>query len=102
MFLDCWAWCGWVDHTDTPPEYDGHRKSGDTDSINRFCLNRHEGNINGIFLDHSIRKVGLKQLWTFKWSRVFNTVNPWTAAGGVTPDDWKNYGTGWMTQFKDY
>jgi prepilin-type N-terminal cleavage/methylation domain-containing protein len=102
LFLDCWAWCGWIDDTDMPPEYDGHRRTGDTDSINRFCLNRHEGFINGAFLDYSVRKVGLKELWTFKWSRVFNPVNPWTTAGGVTPDDWKNYGTGWLAKFKDY
>ncbi len=102
MFFDCWLWCAWVDDTDAPPDYDGERKPTDRDSINRFCMDRHDGFVNGAFLDYSVRKVGLKELWTFKWSRVFNTVNPWTAAGGVTPDDWRNYGTGWMAKFKDY
>jgi prepilin-type N-terminal cleavage/methylation domain-containing protein len=54
LFLDCWAWCGWIDDTDTPPEYDGQIRTGDVDSINRFCLNRHEGFINGAFLDYSV------------------------------------------------
>jgi prepilin-type N-terminal cleavage/methylation domain-containing protein len=102
MFLDCWAWCGWIDETDTPPEFDGHTRLGDTDSINRFCLNRHEGAVNGSFLDYSVRKIGLKELWTFKWSRVYNRANVWTRAGGVRPEDWSYYGDGWMAKFKDY
>jgi prepilin-type N-terminal cleavage/methylation domain-containing protein len=102
MFLDCWAWCGWIDDTDTPPEYDGQIRTGDVDSINRFCLNRHEGSINAAFLDYTVRKVGLKELFTFKWSRIYNTANAWTTAGGVTPADWKNHGTGWLAKFKDY
>ncbi len=102
MFLDCYFWCGWPDDDDSPPEYDGHQYRGDDNAMNRFCLNRHEGHINAIFMDYHVQKVGLKQLWTLKWSRAFNTVNPWTTAGGVTPGDWRNYGNGWMGKFQDY
>ncbi len=102
MFLDSWFWCGWVDDTDTPPEYEGHRKSGDADSINRFCINRHAGGINAAFLDYTVRKVDLKELFTFKWNRHYNTANRWTRAGGATPDDWSNWGNGWLAPFKDY
>ena len=85
-----------------PPSYDGDRWVSDADAMNRFCLNRHDGNVSVIFMDYHVQKVGLKQLWTLKWSRDFNVVNPWTIAGGVTPGDWKNYGTGWMAKFQDY
>ncbi|MFH1881341.1 MAG: type II secretion system protein [Planctomycetota bacterium] len=97
MFLDCYFWCGWPDDDDTPPEYDGHQLRPDENAMNRFCLNRHEGHVNIIFMDYHVQKVGLKQLWTLKWSRDFNLVNPWTTAGGVLPADWPN----WMSSFKD-
>jgi hypothetical protein len=42
--------------------------------------------------------VGLKELWTLKWHRSFNTAGPWTKAGGVSPEDWPE----WIRPFKDY
>ncbi len=62
------------------------------------CINRHEGTINGLFLDWSVRSVGLKELWTLKWNLDFDTPGPWTKAGGVLPEDWPE----WMRRFKDY
>jgi prepilin-type processing-associated H-X9-DG protein len=62
------------------------------------CINRHDGFVNGLFLDWSVRKVGLKELWTLKWHRDFDTAGPWTKAGGVKPEDWPQ----WMRRFKDY
>jgi prepilin-type N-terminal cleavage/methylation domain-containing protein len=101
MFLDCYFWCGWPDDDDTPPEYDGHQYRGDDNAMNRFCLNRHSGAVNVIFMDYHVEKVSLKQLWTLRWSKDFSKINPWTTAGGVTPGDWSNYGSGWMGKFKD-
>jgi len=63
-----------------------------------FCMNRHHGHINGLFLDWSVRRIGLKELWTLKWYSDFDTSNPWTKAGGVQPEDWPE----WMSNFKDY
>lgn len=62
------------------------------------CINRHNGHINSLFLDWSVRKVGLKELWTLKWNMQFDTANKWTKAGGVQPEDWPE----WMRGFKDY
>ena len=62
------------------------------------CINRHDGYVNGLFFDWSVRKVGLKELWTLKWHRKFNTANEWTKAGGVRPEHWPK----WMRHFKDY
>ncbi len=72
--------------------------SGHINSMNRFCINRHQQGINGIFLDYSVRKVWLKELWTLRWGRNFYPVNPWSRAGGVLPEDWPE----WMRSFKDY
>jgi len=62
------------------------------------CINRHNGHVNGLFLDWSVRKIGLKELWTLKWNMQCNTAGPWTKAGGVKPEDWPK----WMRGFKDY
>jgi hypothetical protein len=37
-------------------------------------------------------------LWTLKWHRTFDTMGPWTRAGGVMPSDWPR----WMQRYKDY
>ncbi len=50
------------------------------------------------FMDGSVRKVGLKELWTLMWSRHFLTTGPWTKTGGVKPEDWPQ----WMRKFRDY
>jgi prepilin-type N-terminal cleavage/methylation domain-containing protein/prepilin-type processing-associated H-X9-DG protein len=65
---------------------------------NGSCINRHNGYVNGLFLDLSVRKVGLKELWTLKWHKRFHVGGPWTKAGGVQPEDWPQ----WMRSFKDY
>jgi prepilin-type N-terminal cleavage/methylation domain-containing protein len=61
-------------------------------------INRHNGGINELFMDWSVRKVGLKELWTLKWDKQFDTRGPWTKAGGVQPEKWPP----WMRRFKDY
>jgi prepilin-type N-terminal cleavage/methylation domain-containing protein/prepilin-type processing-associated H-X9-DG protein len=66
--------------------------------INAFCIDRHNGYVNGLFLDWSVRPVGLKELWTLKWSHDFDRAGRWTTAGGVQPEDWPE----WMRGFKDY
>ncbi len=63
-----------------------------------FFINRHDGYINGLFVDWSVRKVGLKELWTLKWNMQYETAGPWTKAGGIQPEDWPP----WMRNFKDY
>jgi prepilin-type N-terminal cleavage/methylation domain-containing protein/prepilin-type processing-associated H-X9-DG protein len=83
------------DETAPPPYEDGFPAQV---GMTPFCMNRHNGNVNGLFLDWSVRKVGLKELWTLKWHENFNTANEWTKAGGVTPSQWPL----WMRQFKDY
>ncbi len=66
--------------------------------LNSFVMERHGRETNGMFLDWSVRKVGLKELWTLRWASDFNRAGPWTKAGGVQPDDWPK----WMRECKDY
>jgi hypothetical protein len=63
-----------------------------------FSINRHKGYVNALFMDYSVRKVGLKELWSLKWHRNYNVRGPWTIASGVQPDDWPP----WMKEFNDY
>jgi len=95
--------CLWYDvypyDTDHPPEYPGDVvKTGGAGEMKRVCVNRHNGAINGLLLDWSARKIGLKELWTLNWYRGYNMSNVWTKAGGVAPADWPD----WMRTFKDY
>jgi prepilin-type N-terminal cleavage/methylation domain-containing protein/prepilin-type processing-associated H-X9-DG protein len=95
VLLDCAVGKSNPDDTDQPPPMEeywlGPNMSG-------FCIDRHDGGINVLFMDASVRKVGLKELWTLKWHQGFNTANKWTSAGGVQPSDWPK----WMRKFKDY
>ena len=82
---------------DEPPEYDGHIYMGDPMNINEirnFCINRHNGGVNCLFLDFSARKVGLKELWLLKWHR------KWPEHRGEPQPlpEWPE----WMKNFKDY
>jgi len=92
----------WPFPTDSPPEYNGQQGGtgsfGSTDEMQHFCIGRHEAFINGLFMDWTVRKVGLKELWTLKWHRDYDVNGPWTRAGGVTPADWP----AWLRPFRDY
>ena len=79
-----------------PPEEDG-QWSGANSEMKHFCINRHEGRIDMLFLDWSARSVDLKELWKLKWHREFNTNGNWTKPK-VMPRDWPD----WMLKFKDY
>jgi prepilin-type N-terminal cleavage/methylation domain-containing protein/prepilin-type processing-associated H-X9-DG protein len=61
---------GFPYHEDEPPEV-GNLLSWD--EIHRYCIPRHKDSINALFVDLSVRKVGLKQLWELKWHRHFRT-----------------------------
>ena len=87
----------WPDEDNVPPNYDGQTWAT-ASQMGRFCINRHSGFVNRAFLDGSARKVGLKELWTLKWHREYDTCGPWTVCGGVEPNDWPE----WMRDFGDY
>ena len=99
--LDCALWAGFPNPTDSPAKSEDKaatEPSLDSNGMKLFSINRHSGCINSIFMDWSVRKVTLKELWKLKWHKNFNTNGPWTKAGGVNPEDWPE----WMRGFKDY
>jgi prepilin-type N-terminal cleavage/methylation domain-containing protein/prepilin-type processing-associated H-X9-DG protein len=99
---DCLSVEPYVMHNEAPPEIEG--SFGRTwagqpyTEWGSWCINRHGGGINMLFMDWSVRKVGCKELWTLKWHRQFDTAGRWTSAGGVRPEDWPE----WMRGFKDF
>jgi prepilin-type N-terminal cleavage/methylation domain-containing protein len=99
LFLDAWWFDGWAEPRNSPLQFEDSYISGNSlEAMGDFCVNRHDGLIDGLFLDFSVRKIGLKELWTLKWHRTFDTCELWTLCGGVEPDDWPE----WMQDFKDY
>jgi prepilin-type N-terminal cleavage/methylation domain-containing protein len=71
LFLDAMWLGGMPQDTDTPPSSeDGTGGSG---MMQRYCLNRHEGRINAVFVDFTVRPVRLKELWRLKWHQKFDT-----------------------------
>jgi len=100
-FGDCAINGATPNHDDQPPMEDGQAGlwgASTGHEMRRFCMNRHEGNMNMMFLDWSARKVGLKELWTLKFHRKWNVNNRWTMAGGASGEDWPE----WMRRFKDF
>jgi prepilin-type processing-associated H-X9-DG protein len=94
VLLDCILPYGHPDWRDPAPFVEGMGVPW----MGCFAINRHNENVNGLFLDWSVRKIGIKELWTLKWHLQWDTANPWTRAGGVQPEDWPE----WMRGFKDY
>jgi len=91
LFLDCCWDDAWPKQTDEPPGYDGDViESPNVDEMKRFCINRHDGFVNGAFVDFSVRRIGLKGLWKLKWHRGYKVNHPLP----VWPE--------WMRRFKDY
>ena len=97
VMADAFRWYGChPDPNDQPPTYEGDGSSGN--EMRAFCIDRHDGGIHVLFMDWSVRRVGLKELWTLKWHRSYDTAGPWTRAGGAQPADWPQ----WMRNLKDY
>ena len=82
----------------SPPFEDADSRIDFYSFTNTVCMDRHRRGINVVFMDFTVRKVGLKELWTLKWHQKYNTAGPWTKAGGVLPDTWPK----WLRNCKDY
>jgi prepilin-type N-terminal cleavage/methylation domain-containing protein len=91
LIMDC-AWAGgFPEDTHEPPQYEGQIDLG-MEEIHRYCINRHDYSIDICFVDLSVKRVGLKQLWELKWHRLFNT-------NSIPPSyKWPK----WMDDCRDY
>jgi prepilin-type N-terminal cleavage/methylation domain-containing protein len=86
----------WPLPTQGPAQNEFEAWSGN--NMGRCCINRHQGFLSVAFMDWSARSVGVKELWTLKWHKKFDTSGPYTLAGGVQASDWPQ----WIQRFKDY
>lgn len=98
------GWSGlYARNYDTPPQWDGQIADH---GLKWVCINRHSGHVNALFLDFTVRKVGLKQLWTYEWHRGFETANAWTILGHggdkVSCADYWDTKAEWMKNMKEY
>jgi len=96
LFLDSLRFDLWPQET-TAPAQDEYAAWTNEDMA-RCCINRHTGYVGCAFADGSGRKVALKELWTLKWSKSFNTRGRWTLAGGVQAGDWPD----WIRPMRDF
>jgi prepilin-type N-terminal cleavage/methylation domain-containing protein len=69
-----------------------------SNNMGRVCINRHRGFTDVSFADWSVRKVGLKELYTLQWHKAWNANGPWTKAGGVNAENWPD----WIRPHKEY
>jgi len=97
VLLDCIYLSARPRDWDRPPKYEESLGPMPAD-MTWFCIDRHSGGVNSLFMDWSVRKVGPKELWTLKWNTTFRTNGHWTKAGGVKPQDWPQ----WMRRFTEY
>lgn len=91
LLLDC-VWIGGApEQSDEPPMFEGYFQPTPLGvNMQGFCIDRHQGHINGLFLDFTTRKIGLKELWCLKWHKGFEM--------NTDPQVWPE----WMQNFKDY
>jgi prepilin-type N-terminal cleavage/methylation domain-containing protein/prepilin-type processing-associated H-X9-DG protein len=91
----------WVDawplDVDVPPDYD-NEAWGSCSMMGRLCKSRHDGYVNMLFVDNTVRKVGLKELWMLKWHKKYNTCGTYTKCGKIRRAGWPK----WMQDFKDF
>jgi prepilin-type N-terminal cleavage/methylation domain-containing protein len=97
LFVEALRFDLWPIATDPPAANEFAAWQG-TNHMARCLINRHKGFVNTAFCDFSARKVGLKELYTLKWHKMYDTTGPWTKAGGAQSSDWPQ----WLRQFKDY
>lgn len=72
LFLDA-VWLGGMPRdTDTPDPREYRTDLGQGGMMNRYNIDRHQGKINAVFVDFTVRPVRLKELWRLKWHQKFD------------------------------
>jgi prepilin-type N-terminal cleavage/methylation domain-containing protein/prepilin-type processing-associated H-X9-DG protein len=78
---------------DEPPEHPFDWWEANANELKRPCLQRHGDFVNGLFMDWSVRRIGLKQLWELWWYREWGT---------HLEEDGRPIWPAWMAHMKDY
>jgi len=82
--------------SDDPPEHPFDDWQAGDNEMKRACLQRHGDFVNGLFMDWSVRRIGLKELWELWWHRGWPEDRP--LAG---EPDWATEAP-WMLPMKSY
>jgi prepilin-type N-terminal cleavage/methylation domain-containing protein len=88
VLFDSWYSNAMPSDRDQPPQKSGQVYDGTSanQGMGMVCIDRHRNMSNNIlFADMSVRKVGLKELWTLSWHRRFDTTTTyerWNTTGG--------------------
>jgi len=76
LLADSWWDQAWAEAFDTIPDYPGMWDiAGTGDDMGHFLVMRHDGIINMLFMDYTVRKVSLKDVWYLNWNRLTDTEN---------------------------
>jgi len=83
VFVDC----KWVDfvakNNQSCPDDINLDTGGNHLSVNGLLVNRHRDQINVGFIDGHAESVHLKDLWSLKWGKGFDTLGPQTRVNGT-------------------
>ena len=71
------------------PAFNGQWRGAGREMMH-FAIDRHDGKTNVLFLDFSVRPIGIKELWRLKWHKFYDTTllprNAWPAWMEDFPD----------------
>jgi prepilin-type N-terminal cleavage/methylation domain-containing protein len=103
VLSDCWWMGGFPTPWDEPVDYTTEMLW--SPEIARYTIDRHDGSINMVFVDYSVKRVGLRQLWQLQWSKEYvdGTTIPAWGNPDIVPDpenleEWPE----WMQRLKNY
>ena len=90
-FLDSVYLNSWPHHLTVPQDYEDEVWLNYDSQTGGFNVNRHSGAVNGLFLDWSVRRIGLKSLWYQKWHRFYDFSKVLKLDSPKWPDWMKNF-----------
>jgi prepilin-type N-terminal cleavage/methylation domain-containing protein/prepilin-type processing-associated H-X9-DG protein len=81
LFLDAFWYTGQPEDNDLPGDNIDYPSGRDwanqpDNQMRRFCMDRHRGTLNVLFLDGSISAISPKALWRLKWNKAFDVAKP--------------------------
>ena len=85
LLADGWWDQAWADAFDWIPTYPAEWEGTTGDDMAHFVVMRHDGFINMLFMDYTVRRVHIKELWNLKWNKLTNPED------APTDDDWPEW-----------
>ena len=93
VLLDALYCDGFPMSANIPPPYPDVYDNWFSNAMQIFCIDRHQGGVNAVFIDWSVRNIGIKELWRLKWHKAFDTEDE--------APDWASEAP-WMKNYKEY